>query len=150
MKKQFVGGLPRNKKTSKLMLALQKDQDSRREDRDEAADASVCSSPYSVSSSKNSCTSLRSTSGPSLSDATSSLGGRHPAAHAAFSNRQVGLSARHFDVLLPPSSSPPSASEFGAPTDPNEESFLEGLLVMAPDSKEMLDDLLHPDPFRCL
>jgi hypothetical protein len=146
MKKQFVG--PRRRKnTSRVIDALQKDQDIRREGREEA-DASVCSSSYSTCSSKNSCYSMRSTS-PSLSSATSSLEGRrHPAAHAAFSKRQVGMSARHFDVLLPPSS--PIASEMEAPTDSSEESFLAGLLVLAPDAKEMLDGLLHPDPFGLL
>jgi hypothetical protein len=147
MKKQFVG-LRRKKKTSRVIDALQKDQDIRREGREEA-DASVCSSSYSTCSSKNSCYSMRST-GPSLSSATSSLEGRrHPAAHAAFSKRQVGMSSRHFDVLLPPSS--PIASEMKAPINSSsEELFLEGLLVLAPDSKEMLDGLLHPDPFGLL
>jgi hypothetical protein len=59
------------------------------------------------------------------------------------------MSSRHFDVLLPPSS--PIASEMKAPINSSsEELFLEGLLVLAPDSKEMLDGLLHPDPFGLL
>jgi hypothetical protein len=145
MKKRCVG-IRRKKKTSKVVEALQKDQEIRKAGRDvDEADASVCSNSYSAASSKGSCYSMRSTS-LSLSSATYSVGGRrHPTTYAAFSNRQIGIRARHFDVLLPPKS--PIASGLAATNDPSEEFFLEGLLVMAPDSKEMLDDLLHPDPF---
>lgn len=135
-KKKSIGPSKRKNKTSKIICALEQDQIKRHGDV-----ASSASSGYS----SNSSSSPFQSSTSSISTTSASVATRYPD-DGNVRRMELGMDTScrvgsPLSTVLPPQLQKHQKRK-------STDHFLEGLLVLAPNSMDTLDDLMHLDPFN--